>query len=190
MEHLKWHVVCKTTHVSWFWRADFCSENSPERGWDEEKRAEGGAFDTAHLHARWPHGGKTHTCDVGQCHDVSFEGCLLNEILQALNWPLVTLQNSLRKNHPRLFQDCTMHFYHAPSCVFVASSFSSSHEESLSLQSVPLTWTLRMTNVSVAGNPHKTTDYRLENNTLLWLGLAQGYVVARPVTTQPTVTVT
>lgn len=77
--------------------------------WGE--RAEGGAFDTAHLDARWPHGGKTHRCDVGQGHDGTYEGCLSNEIFQALNWPVATLQSSLRK----IIQDrcnlgCMVHF--------------------------------------------------------------------------------
>lgn len=38
-----------------------------------QEKAEGGALDTTHLDARWPHGGKTHRCDVGQGHDGTYE---------------------------------------------------------------------------------------------------------------------
>lgn len=63
---------------------------------------------------------------------------------------------------------------------------------SLSLLCVPVTCPLCMTNVSVAGNPHKTASSDWKTILFLWLGyrdtsvwicaLERGYVVVRPVT--------
>lgn len=102
---------CTTPHVSWFRRADFCSENSLERAWDEEKGPR-----VVHLtpHTSMPgdHMEAKHT-DVMwvKTMDGTYEGCLLNTIFQALNWPGTTLQNSLCKiNQDCCNLDSMMHF--------------------------------------------------------------------------------